>query len=407
MLAFLIFNFSFLFLTYFLNFRLVLTFLSLSLFLWVFYFPLDGGVSNLSLVFSCDNLSYTLVFLTLWVLYLGVLARGRLKENKVHFFIFIFLVLFLLFTLLVTFLCYDIILFYFAFEASLIPLLIIIVGYGFQPEKLRAGLYILFYTIIGSLPLLLGLILGYFEIGGSNFFFYSLLFNELAGVYFFFIYLAFFIKLPGYLFHLWLPKAHVEAPVFGSMILAGVMLKIGGYGIIRLIPLFVGFISLYGDLIISFFLGGGVVISIVCLVQRDLKGLVAYSSVGHIGIFVGGLFSLSVYGYIGSLVIMLAHGFTSSGLFSLVNIVYERFHSRSLFMIRGLLIIIPSLSFLWFLFSISNIAAPPFLNLLGELFLSFGVVGVSSFFMLPLGLIFFLAGGYSLYFFSISQHGKF
>lgn len=171
MLAFLIFNFSFLFLTYFLNFRLVLTFLSLSLFLWVFYFPLDGGVSNLSLVFSCDNLSYTLVFLTLWVLYLGVLARGRLKENKVHFFIFLFLVLFLLFTLLVTFLCYDIILFYFAFEASLIPLLIIIVGYGFQPEKLRAGLYILFYTIIGSLPLLLGLILGYFEIGGSNFFF--------------------------------------------------------------------------------------------------------------------------------------------------------------------------------------------------------------------------------------------
>lgn len=407
MLAFLIYNFSLILLIPFLNFLPLLCLLSFSLFLWSFYFPLEGGLSNLSLIFGCDTLSYVLVYLTLWIIYLGLLARLNLVKEGYNFFLFIFLSYFLILTLLITFLTYNVMFFYFSFEASLIPLLMLIVGYGYQPEKLRAGIYILFYTIFGSLPLLVGLLFISIDLGNLNFFYYIMFSQELSGYLFFFINFAFLIKLPGYLVHLWLPKAHVEAPVFGSIILAGVILKIGGYGILRLIPLFIGFLIIYGDLILSFFLGGGVIISVVCLSQRDLKGLVAYSSVSHISIFLGGLFSLRVYGYKGSLVIILAHGFTSSGLFRIVNMVYERMHTRSLLIIRGLIIVLPSLSILWFIFSVRNMAAPPFLNLLGELFLSFGVVRFSLWYIVPLGLIFFLAGCYSLYIYSISQHGKF
>nr|YP_004021833.1 NADH dehydrogenase subunit 4 [Opilio parietinus]ADI92919.1 NADH dehydrogenase subunit 4 [Opilio parietinus] len=406
MLGFLLFNFSLILLSSQLTFFVLCSFVCLSMVIWALKFPLSEGVNHLSLVFGYDILGYILVFLTLWIVYLGLLSSGILFREKINFSPFIFLSLLLLLTLLVTFLTYDALMFYFSFEASLIPLLLLIVGYGAQPEKLRAGLYMLFYTMFGSLPLLLGLFFSLNFLHSLNFFYFSLCPYELPYILFFFINGAFFIKLPGYLVHLWLPKAHVEAPVFGSMILAGVMLSMGGYGMLRFIPLFLSYLILYGDLILSFFLGGGVIMSIVCLSQSDMKGLVAYSSVGHMSMFLGGVFSLSIYGYMGALVIMLAHGFTSSGLFSIVNMVYERLHTRSLLMIRGLMMLFPGLSLLWFILSVSNMAAPPFLNLLGELFLSFGIVSVSLFYMVPLGLMFFLAGCYSLYLFSISQHGK-
>nr|YP_009245635.1 NADH dehydrogenase subunit 4 [Oligolophus tienmushanensis]AIG60116.1 NADH dehydrogenase subunit 4 [Oligolophus tienmushanensis] len=406
MLAFLMYNFILIFLTPFLTFLNFLSLLSISLFLWVFYFPLEEGVLNLSLIFGVDTLSYALVYLTLWIIYLGLLSSWNLSKEGYNFSLFLFLVCLLMVTLLFTFLTYNAMLFYFFFEASLVPLLMLIIGYGYQPEKLSAGMYMLFYTMFGSLPLLVGLLM-MMELGGLNFFYYNMFSQELYSYLFFLIYFAFLIKLPGYLVHLWLPKAHVEAPVFGSMILAGVMLKMGGYGMLRLISLFTGFLVMYGDLILSFFLGGGVIMSFVCLSQSDLKALVAYSSVGHMSMFLGGLLSLSNYGYMGALLIMLAHGFTSSGLFSIVNMVYERIHTRSLLMIRGLTLVLPSISFLWFILSLSNMAAPPFLNLLGELYLSFGIVSFSLWYMVPLGFMFFLAASYSLYMYSISQHGKF
>lgn len=123
---------------------------------WGLIFPLWGGVGHLSLFFGGDLLSYGLVFLTLWVLYLGLLARGGLKKEGFNFSFYIFLCFLILVTLIFTFLCLDLLFFYFSFEASLIPLILLIVGYGFQPEKLKAGVYILFYTLFGSLPLLIG-----------------------------------------------------------------------------------------------------------------------------------------------------------------------------------------------------------------------------------------------------------
>nr|YP_001936232.1 NADH dehydrogenase subunit 4 [Phalangium opilio]ACA66086.1 NADH dehydrogenase subunit 4 [Phalangium opilio] len=406
MLAFIFFWFSLMVLSMKLPYYVLLTLLGLSCLGWVMVYPMEG-VSQISMVFACDLLSYSLVFLTLWILYLGLLASGGIKSENFNFLLYKVLCMFMLLTLVLTFLAADLLYFYFSFEASLVPLLLLIVGYGFQPEKLKAGIYMLFYTMFGSLPLLLGLLWMGSDLGTMNFFYYSLISLSSSSYLFFFIYLAFLIKLPGYMVHLWLPKAHVEAPVFGSMILAGVMLKMGGYGMLRLIPLYLGFLVEYGDIILSFFLGGGVIMSIVCLSQSDMKGLVAYSSVGHMSMFLGGVFSLSVYGYLGSVIMMLSHGFTSSGLFAIVNMIYERLHTRSLLLLRGLILVLPSFSFLWFILSVSNMAAPPFLNLVGELFLSFGMVQVSCWLMFPLGYMFFLAGCYSLYLFSLSQHGRF
>jgi len=159
--------------------------------------------------------------------------------------------------------------------------------------------------------------------------------------------LAFLVKLPIYGVHFWLPKAHVEAPVAGSIILAGVLLKLGGYGVFRVIIMF-NFISLsyFNRLIISVSLVGALLVGLICMRQVDIKSLIAYSSVCHMALVIGGLLSFSYWGLRGTLVLMLAHGLCSSGLFCLSNIIYERLFTRRLIIIKGLLLIFPSLS-LW------------------------------------------------------------
>jgi NADH-ubiquinone oxidoreductase chain 4 len=157
--------------------------------------------------------------------------------------------------------------------------------------------------------------------------------------------MAFLIRMPMFLTHLWLPKAHVEAPAGGSIFLAGVLLKLGGYGILRLMNLFVVSVR-FGLVFIIISLVGAVVVSFLCLRQFDIKALIAYSSVAHIGLVLGGIFVANGWGWGGALVLMLGHGLCSSGLFCLSGVVYERLGSRRMYLSRGLSLVMPGLS-LW------------------------------------------------------------
>lgn len=156
--------------------------------------------------------------------------------------------------------------------------------------------------------------------------------------------MAFFIKIPIYLFHVWLPKAHVEAPVYGSIILAGVLLKIGRYGLIRFLEILVRLGVKYNYVIFSVGIIGGLLVRIVCLVQIDLKRLVAYSSVVHMNIILCSLITLNKIGFIRSYIMMISHGLCSSGLFYIVNLYYERSGRRLLILNKGMIGKLPSLS---------------------------------------------------------------
>nr|YP_009045920.1 NADH dehydrogenase subunit 4 [Myomenippe fornasinii]CDR98403.1 NADH dehydrogenase subunit 4 [Myomenippe fornasinii] len=364
---------------------------------------------ELGYMLGMDYVSYIMIYLSLWIVSLMILASQKVKNLNNFKSSFVVVSLFLLLSLVVTFSSLDYLLFYISFEASLIPTLILILGWGYQPERIQAGVYMLFYTLAFSLPLLGSLLVYYKEVG-------SLIINlsspmgswgYIEVIWYLATVWAFLVKLPMYMFHLWLPKAHVEAPVAGSMILAGVLLKLGGYGLMRVLILFQVVSKEFCWFWVSLGLVGGIYISFLCLRQVDMKSLIAYSSVAHMNLVLCGLMTLSWWGYSGAVIVMVGHGLCSSGLFCLANIMYERVESRSLFIGKGLLSFMPSMGLWWFLLSVSNMASPPTLNLLGEISLIVSVLSWSKVSMLGLGLLSFFSAAYTLYMYSLSQHGLF
>jgi len=261
--------------------------------------------------------------------------------------------------------------------------------------------------LFGSLPLLIILLLINNLFCLSYFYISYLEKNFFSGFILVILIFAFLIKMPIYSVHLWLPKAHVEAPVAGSIILAGVLLKLGRYGLYRVFNLVFfsrGFIL--NSYLISINLVGAIYVGFICLRQVDVKSLIAYSSVCHISLVIGGFIRGSLLGSRGVLVIILGHGLCSSALFCLANIMYERFFTRNLMLLKGLMLYFPVLTFWWFIFRVINIGAPPFINLFGEIFL-IGRILKWNFFSLGLLIVLsFISACYSLYLFSFSQQGK-
>nr|NP_739602.1 NADH dehydrogenase subunit 4 [Ixodes persulcatus]BAC22604.1 NADH dehydrogenase 3 [Ixodes persulcatus] len=376
---------------------ILMLFLFLSL---VFMNLVDSG----SLIFKLggDLLSMNLFLLSVWMTILMMLAsfKEMLYENKY----FKFYLFFMLFLLYLCFYSMNLMMFYFFFESILFPIIMMIFNWGNQPERLQAGIYMLMYTLLGSLPLFILMIL--LSEYSLNYLLMDFSVFKPMGYPFFFMMLGFLVKVPMFFVHLWLPKAHVEAPISGSMILAAVLLKLGIYGIYRFKMFFMSELMEMSYMIMVISILGSVMVGVMCLFQTDVKSLIAYSSVCHMGIVLSGTMSMNFLSSFGSLLLMLGHGLCSSGLFCLGNMLYERFFTRSLLLLKGMNKIFPSVSLWWFLMSVFNMAAPPSMNIFGEIFLLGSLLKFSMMFLFPLMLLLFLSAGYSLYLFSYINHGE-
>nr|UNO53749.1 NADH dehydrogenase subunit 4 [Ixodes persulcatus]UNO53762.1 NADH dehydrogenase subunit 4 [Ixodes persulcatus]UXX50336.1 NADH dehydrogenase subunit 4 [Ixodes persulcatus] len=376
---------------------ILMLFLFLSL---VFMNLVDSG----SLIFKLggDLLSMNLFLLSVWMTILMMLAsfKEMLYENKY----FKFYLFFMLFLLYLCFYSMNLMMFYFFFESILFPIIMMIFNWGNQPERLQAGIYMLMYTLLGSLPLFILMIL--LSEYSLNYLLMDFSVFKPMGYLFFFMMLGFLVKVPMFFVHLWLPKAHVEAPISGSMILAAVLLKLGIYGIYRFKMFFMSELMEMSYMIMVISILGSVMVGVMCLFQTDVKSLIAYSSVCHMGIVLSGTMSMNFLSSFGSLLLMLGHGLCSSGLFCLGNMLYERFFTRSLLLLKGMNKIFPSVSLWWFLMSVFNMAAPPSMNIFGEIFLLGSLLKFSMMFLFPLMLLLFLSAGYSLYLFSYINHGE-
>nr|QNH82610.1 NADH dehydrogenase subunit 4 [Sterigmatomyces sp.] len=322
----------------------------------------------LSVRFGVDGLSVYFVILTTFTLPFCILASWENIAHSTKWFMVSFLV-FESFTILV-FSVLDLVAFYVAFEAVLIRLFLIVGIWGASAARVRASFLLFLYTLFGSVFMLLSFVSLYYITGTTDI-------EALTAVDLSFdtqkilwlgIFLSFAIKTPLVPFHIWLSRAHVEAPAAGSMVVVGLVLKLASYRILRvLIPILPEATAEFAPLAMAMGAISIVYASLSCLRQTDFKCLIAMSSVAHMGVVILGLFSNTVQGIEGAILLSLAHGFVSPAMFFLVgSVMYDRFHSRVIKYYRGLTTLMPMFSPMFFIFTVANMGTPTTANWVGE-----------------------------------------
>lgn len=318
---------------------------------------------------TIDGLSLFFITLSILLVPICIMMSWQTIDNfKKEFLVSLFSILVLL---IGVFTVMDILIFYILFEAILIPMFLIIGIWGSREEKVRAAFYFFFYTLIGSLLMLISIFKLYSITGTTNYF--NLILIDIPSSLQLWMFLGFFaslsVKIPMIPFHIWLPQAHVEAPIAGSVLLAGILLKLGGYGFLRFgFPLFPMASEYFAPFIVLLSLIAIVYASFTTCRQTDIKRLIAYSSVSHMGLVTLAIFCHSKEGLIASIVMMIAHGLVSSGLFMTSAVLYVRHHSRAIRYFRGITTIMPIFSLITLVLILANIGFPLTFNFIAEFF---------------------------------------
>lgn len=356
---------------------------------------------NINLSFGIDGISLFFIILTTFLIPICMLIGYKnINKNIKEYFILFFI---LEFSLIISFSVLDLLIFYIFFESVLIPMFLIIGIWGSRERKIKASYLFFIYTLGGSLFMFIAIIHLLITVGTTDYQIllyqkYDFSYEKLYWIAFF---LSFAVKVPMLPFHIWLPEAHVEAPTSGSVLLAGILLKLGSYGMLRfLIPLFPKASLFFCPLV---FLLASISIlysSLTAIRQTDLKKIIAYASVSHMNFIILGLFSVNLQGIEGSIIQMISHSFVSSGLFFSIGCLYDRYHTRFIFYYGGLAHTMPIFSIFLFIYILANMAIPGSSSFVGELLILIGIFDYNTVIVIFALVGMFLGGIYSLLFYN-------
>ena len=389
-----------------------------SLILWVIFNKSIGSFQfvtkllwinslNLNLTLGIDGISLFFLLLTTLLIPLCLLVSWNSINNNLKEYLIAFLVM--EFFLIGVFCVLDLLLFYIFFESVLIPMFLIIGIWGSRERKIRAAYFFFLYTLLGSVLMLLSILYIYYQVGTTDYetlLTFSFSSTEQKIMWFTF-FASFATKVPMVPVHLWLPEAHVEAPTAGSVILAGVLLKLGTYGFIRFsLPLFPEACFYFAPLVYAFSAIGIVYTSFTAIRQTDFKRIIAYTSVAHMNLVMLGIFSFNVIGVEGAILQSLSHGFVASALFLIIGVVYDRHHTRMVKYYGGLVHVMPIYIFIFLFFTMANIGLPGTSSFVGEFLILVGSfkVNTSITFIGATGMI--IGGCYSLWLFNRIAYGN-